>query len=234
MTMAYRLHYAPDNASLIVRLALEEIGVPYETVLVDRSIDEQKSSRYLALNPNGLIPVLETHDGVIFETAAILLWLADQHEELAPPPKSADRANFLKWLFFVSNTIHPAMRMMFYPECYVGAALESQKALRQQMRKELTRYLDMLEEEGKLGRYWLAADRPSVLDFYICCALRWIALYPKKGIQELEIGNWPILKNMAARLECCKSVKAAINAEGLGPNPFTMPDYPTPPEGSAT
>ncbi len=47
----YRLHYAPpDNASLIVRLALEELGQPYQTVLVDRSVTAQASTAYLKIN----------------------------------------------------------------------------------------------------------------------------------------------------------------------------------------
>lgn len=61
MTTAFRLHYAPDNASLIVRLTLEQLGLEYETVLVDRSRQGQRSAAYLQMNPNGLIPVLETH-----------------------------------------------------------------------------------------------------------------------------------------------------------------------------
>ena len=67
MTSPLRLHYAPDNASLCVRLALDAVGAPFQTVLVDRAARGQKSQRYLALNPNGLIPVLETPDGALFE-----------------------------------------------------------------------------------------------------------------------------------------------------------------------
>jgi len=62
LTKRCRLHYAPDNASLIVRLVLEDLGVPYETVLVNRAAGGQREAPYLALNPNGLIPVLETPD----------------------------------------------------------------------------------------------------------------------------------------------------------------------------
>jgi hypothetical protein len=79
MTTAYRLHYAPDNASLIIRLTLEEMGLPYQAVLVDRHSRAQKGAPYLALNPHGRIPVLETPEGAIYETGAILLWLADRH-----------------------------------------------------------------------------------------------------------------------------------------------------------
>ena len=80
--MTYILHYAPDNASLIIRLALEHAQVPYRDVLVDRAAVAQRSAEYLALNPNGLIPVLETPEGPLFETGAILLWLADTHGSL--------------------------------------------------------------------------------------------------------------------------------------------------------
>ena len=71
--MNYKLHYAPDNASLIIRIFLEEIEAKYTCNLIDRKQNNQKDPNYLALNPNGLIPVLETNDGPIFETAAILL-----------------------------------------------------------------------------------------------------------------------------------------------------------------
>ena len=73
--MNYKLHYAPDNASLIIRIFLEEIEAKYTCNLIDRKQNSQKDPKYLALNPNGLIPVLETNYGPIFETAAILLFL---------------------------------------------------------------------------------------------------------------------------------------------------------------
>ena len=63
------LHYAPDNASLIVRLALEQLRLPYETRLIDRAAAEQTSAAYRQLNPAGLIPVLETADGPILRPA---------------------------------------------------------------------------------------------------------------------------------------------------------------------
>ena len=68
MTAPYRLHYAPDNASMIVRLVLEALRQRYEVILVDRAMRGQNEPAYLALNPNGLIPTLETPDGSIFET----------------------------------------------------------------------------------------------------------------------------------------------------------------------
>lgn len=229
MTHPYRLHYAPDNASLIVRLVLEELGLPYQTTLVDRAARGQKAPGYLALNPNGLIPVLETPDGAMFETGAILLWLADRHGMLAPAPDDPARAGFLKWLFFVSNTVHPTLRMTFYPDQYVGDDPAAQAALRAQGKASLARYLGMLS-----GAEHMAPPAPTILTLYLACLLRWMALYPVDDHDWFHIGNWPPLHAMALRLEDCHSVAAAIHAEGLGQTPFTAPRHAAPPEGSAT
>ena len=64
--MIYVLHYALDNPSLIIRLALLEIKVPFETRLVDRRIKEQSSKAFLKFNPYGSIPVLETGHITLF------------------------------------------------------------------------------------------------------------------------------------------------------------------------
>lgn len=230
MDIAYRLHYAPDNASLIIRLALEALGVAYETVLVDRSAAAQKSPAYLALNPNGLIPVLETPDGPIFETGAILLWLADRHAALFPAPDSSQRAEALKWLFFLSNTLHTTLRMSFYSDQYVGDDPRARQALGLTCQSTLRRHLDILSQTP----LFCAANPPGILHFYLACLVRWAALYPVGGTGWFDLGEWPPLYDMLTKLEDCPATRAAINAEGLGPNPFTAPRYAQPPEGSAT
>jgi hypothetical protein len=119
----YILHYAPDNASLIIRLVLEEAGLPYRTALADRAIRAQDSAAYLKINPAGLIPALETPVGPIFETGAILLWLADKHD-LGPKPDACSSGDFLKWLFFISNTAHADLRRIFYSGLYTPPGSE--------------------------------------------------------------------------------------------------------------
>lgn len=234
MKTPYRLHYAPDNASLIIRLVLEEMGQPYETVLVDRRNHAHKSEVYLRLNPAGLIPALETPDGPIFETGAILLWLADRHGGMAPSVQDTERAGFLKWLFFTSNTVHTAMRMLFYPEQYIGPDPARQADLRLHLQAEMRRHLTALDTMAATSPPWFGAALPSVLDFYVACLLRWMVLYPVGASDWFDLSVWPHLQALAARLEACASVQRAIDAEGLGANPFTAPHYATPPEGSAT
>ena len=235
MTSCYRLHYAPDNASLVIRLALEELGVPYEALLVDRKIRAQHSDAYRALNPNGLIPVLETPQGPIFETAAVLLWLADQHAALAPAVNSDQRGGFLKWLFFTSNTLHADLRMLFYPETYIGPDLAQQQQLRKTLRQRLHGHLIKLEAAAADRPSWLGGEDLSVLDLYLACQLRWMALYPTGCDRSwFVLMKYPHLYALCAGLELRASVTAARAAEGLGPTSFTSPTPATPPEGSAT
>ncbi|MRU15863.1 glutathione S-transferase family protein [Roseovarius sp. A21] len=236
MEARYILHYAPDNASLVIRLALDTLGLPYDTALVNRAAQAQKSPAYRALNPNGLIPALETPDGPMFETAAILLWLADRHGALAPADDSPHRARFLSWLFFLSNTLHPALRITFYPDQYIGTDATAQATLRRHVQDTLPRYLDMLETEAAKTHPWFCAQALSALDLYLACLLRWMALYPRPhgGAGWFTLSDWPQLHAMATRLDQSKAAIAAIRAEGLGPRPFTDPQLATPPEGSAT
>ncbi|EEE36944.1 glutathione S-transferase family protein [Rhodobacteraceae bacterium KLH11] len=232
MESPYRLHYAPDNASLVIRLALEEMGLPYGTVLVDRSRNEQDGATYRTLNPNGLIPVLETPQGPIFETAAILLWLADTHDQMAPAPETPDRAAFLKWLFFTSNTLHADLRILFYAEKYI--APEQGDALRAGIRPRLRQHLQLLEGLAQQAPGWFSADHVSVLTLYVACMMRWMALYPAQVDRSwYQLADTPRLREILTQLELRPSTRAAIAAEGLGATPFTSPTYANPPEGSA-
>lgn len=230
MPELYRLHYAPDNASLIVRLVLLELDVPFESILVDRKEQQQKSSRYLKINPAGLIPALETEDGILFETGAILLWLSEKYGTMAPQPGSTERADFLKWMFYVSNTLHANLRMHFYPQQYIDT---DQTALMAKCETNLTRSLQLLEAVAGEGHSWLNGDTPSVLDFYLAACLRWMHLYATKNGTWFSLANWPNLFALCAKLDHRQSVLAASPIEGFKEKPFTDPQPVTPQKGSA-
>jgi glutathione S-transferase len=231
----YLLHYAPDNASLIVRLALEALGLPYRTRLVDRRIREQDSPAFRVLNPVGVIPVLETPDGPLSETAAVLLWLGDRNGRLVPAQDDQDRGAFLKWLLFSSNTLHADLRLLFYPESYAGESLAAQRALHQGASGRMVRHLALLEHEVGRGHHWLGARGPipSALDLYLAVILRWCALYARHGTGWFDLRATPGLAGMAARIEAQPCCQRAAKAEGLGTRPFTAPVPCRPPEGSA-
>lgn len=224
----FTLHYAPDNASMIVRLVLDEAGLPYRTALVNRAGRAQDSAAYRAINPTGLIPALETPHGPMFETAAILLWLADQ-SGMAPPADSPDRGPFLTWLFFLSNTPHADLRRMFYPELYVPA--DAVAAHHQIIADRMQRHFALLDLAAHNHPTLFAP--PSILTIYTCALMRWSVLYPTGAARWFRLSDYPTLAALAAAQETRPATKAAILAEGLGPTPFTAPTYATPPEGSA-
>ncbi len=233
--MTYVLHYAPDNASMIIRLALEELGAPYKTMLVDRATRAQDGAAYRRINPAGLIPALETPDGPIFEAAAILLWLADRHGAMAPTADSPDRAPFLRTLFFVSNTLHAQMRMTFYPWKYVGDDTTAQAALRRTLQARSTNDMTLPAGLTLLDAALAAsnANAPSVLHCYAVALVRWCALYPAGHTDWFDLHDYPTLLGVAQQFETRPSAHVAQAAEGLGPTPFTAPRLPTPPEGTA-
>ncbi|MFZ5963354.1 glutathione S-transferase family protein [Thalassococcus sp. BH17M4-6] len=232
MTQPYRLHYAPDNASLVIRLALLELEQPFDTILVDRTSRAQDGAAYRRVNPVGRIPALETPQGPIFETAAILLWLADRHGGLMPHPDAAERGAALSWLFFLSNTLHAELRMLFYAKTYAGDA--AAPALRGRLHGSLAGHLALLDRTagGKPG--FLNSPDVSACDLYLCAMLRWCALYPIGATGWFALRDYPALHDLAVRLEARDNARSAAAAEGLGPTPFSAPRPATPPEGSAT
>lgn len=227
MTRSLILHYAPDNASLCVRLVLEELDLPYKTALVDRSRRAQKDAAYLALNPNGLIPTLETPQGPIFETAAILLWLADTHPgRIFPATDATDRGAALSRLVWLSNTLHPTLRMLFYPDQFAPGAEETLGA---QTRTRLCALFDQMDADHA----HLGTDRPHLVACYLAPMLRWSALYGG-ATDWFDLPRWPRLHAFAKAFEARAAAKRAAAVEGLGPHPFSAPSPCTPPEGSPT
>ncbi len=234
MTAPLRLHYAPDNASLCVRLALEATGMAYATALVDRSVRAQDGAPYKAINPHGLIPALETPDGPVFETAAILLWLSERPggEGLMPAPGTSARGAALAWLFWLSNTLHPTLRMLFYPHVHVPA--NGVPAFLEKTQMCLTGHFDRLEGFAATEAEVLRPGAPTAPVCYLCPMLRWPALYGTGATDRFDLSRWPHLHQIAKVTERTPWARAACAAEGMCNTPFSLPSLPNPPEGSAT
>ncbi len=238
----YILHYAPDNASLIVRLALLELGLPFQTRLVDRSVRAQDSAAYRAMAPTGLIPALDMGDQVMFETGAILLALADRTPQGRPaklfPAEGAPlRGDALKWLFFIATTLHADCRLHFYPDQYAGQT-PAPPAFCASARARLLGHLALIERAARAqpDLFWQDGphDCPSLLTLYTLPLTRWLRLYPEGQEPWLDLADFPCLYALAGKLELRASALQAARDEGLGPAPFTAPIMPNPPEGSPT
>lgn len=225
----YKLHYAPDNASMIIRLVLESANLPYELHLVDRKARQQDSESYRKLNPTGLIPTLETPFGPIAETGAILLWLADRHN-LAPDPKAPERQYLLHWLFYLANTLHADLRALFYPHRFVPSeAIAGHHAITV---NRLLGHFAVLDQAAT-AHPSLFNER-GILAPYCAALMRWSVLYPVGQSQWFTLTTFTALNVMARSLEACDHVRHVAVDEGLGTHPFTAPDYAKPSVGSAT
>jgi glutathione S-transferase len=165
-----RLHHAPVACSLASRLALVESGLAHEIALVDTAKGEQKSAAYLAINPRGQVPALETDEGVLTESTAILPFIADMapEKELLPPAGTFGRAKAQSWLSFLSSTLHVGLaRAMFPPPGCENA--EAQAAALARVR---TAYQDV--DAHLVGRDFLL-DAFSVCDLYLLVFGLWRA-----------------------------------------------------------
>ena len=212
-----QLHYFPGNASLTPHMLLEELGVPFELKYVDRTVGAHKSPAYLALNPNGLIPVLVDSDLVLYETAAICLHLADTHPQsgLAPALGTAERARFYQWLVWLTNTLQAALLLYFYPERWVdegdaGAAAQ----VKAHAEAKICSLLEQLDAEfGVRGGPWLLGERYSALDPYAFMLCRWTRGFarPARSLPQLQL----FLQRMVAR----PAVQRVLKSEKLS-EPF--------------
>ena len=90
-----------------VALLLEELGLPYEAVPVDTRRGEQHRPEFLAINPNGKVPVIVDGDVTVFDSNAILLYLAEKTGRFLPPDTPEARSELLSWLMFVASGIGP-------------------------------------------------------------------------------------------------------------------------------
>lgn len=100
----------PMSRGRIVRWMLEEVGEPYETVVLDYGTS-MKSPDYLAVNPMGKVPAIRHGETVVTEAAAICAYLADMFPDkgLAPPSGNTRRGNYYRWMFFAAGPLEAAV-----------------------------------------------------------------------------------------------------------------------------
>ncbi len=196
-----QLHYFPGNASMTPHLLLQELGVPFELKLVDRANNAHKSPAYLKMNPNGLIPVLVDGDLVLYEAAAIVLYLVDTHRSagLAPDIGTADRAHFYKWLVWCAASLVPQFQVYFYTERYLAPGNASAVAeLKAAIEKKIEGLIDQIDVQlASHGGPWMMGERFTALDPYAFMLCRWTRGMQRPARTLLHIA--PFLQRMLAR-----------------------------------
>jgi GST-like protein len=102
-----KFYFEPAVNPMKVALFLEEAGLPYETVPVDVLKGEQHEPEYLRINPNGKVPAIIDGEVTVFDSNAILLYLAEKTGQFLPQNTPAARGQMLSWLMFVASGVGP-------------------------------------------------------------------------------------------------------------------------------
>ena len=205
----YTLYYSPGTASMVVHLALLEIGAPHELRLVDFAADAQHDPDYLKLNPRGVVPTLVIDGRAYFESAALLMLLAERHPEaqLAPAPGTPGRAAWYQWIVFLSNTLMSTYRLWFYPP-ELGAP-EHTPEVRAAIQRKIEGVWDQLDAQlAAHGPYLLGAEF-SGADLLLTMLMRWSRNMPR------PVDQWPALKRLADLVRARPSWKRLYEIEGL-------------------
>jgi glutathione S-transferase len=190
----------PMSRGRIVRWMLEEIGQPYDTVLLDYA-SSMKDAAYLAINPMGKVPALSHNGAVVTECAAICTYLADAFPDagLAPLPSDLLRAPYLRWMFFCAGPVEAALNV-----AGLGVTVPENK-------RAMVGWGDMdmvvarLDEVASNAAPFVLGEKFSALDVY---------LGGQVGFG-LQFGSLPKLPSFVAYAERIASRPAAIRAREI-------------------
>jgi glutathione S-transferase len=202
--MSYKLYYAEPSAAMGVRVILEEIGAPYDLIWTDISQNSVRESDFLALNPNGWIPVLAWEEGAFYECGAITIFLCDRHSEvqLAPRTTDPDRGLFLQWLFFFSSSLQNAYQMTYYPNRFC-AAIRDEQSIKNRSASRL-RELWQVVDDAIGGKDWLLGKRFSAADIYLFMLTTWLS----ESHQHPTIDTFSNVKRVATKVMQRSSVRS--------------------------
>ena len=153
-----KFYFHPTPNPMKVALFLAETGIEHELVPVDTLKGEQHEPAFRAINPNGKLPAIEDGDTRVFDSNAILLYLADKHDVLRGEP--AERGELLSWLMFVATGLGPYSGQAVHFRTV--AAGESDYASRRYSR-EAQRHYRVLDDRLK-GREFLVGDAFTIVD----------------------------------------------------------------------
>jgi glutathione S-transferase len=206
--MAIKLYYAPGACSLASHIALEEVGVAYETQKLNLAEGDQRKPEYLRLNPRGRVPTLVVDDHVLTENVGILAYFGGGYPQAGLfPKKTWDQAKLMSTLAWLSNTVHPTYGHIMRVQRYVDGD-EHQEAVKAKARESLQGYL---EEIDKLleGHKWAIANQYTVADPYLLVFYRWAnrAKMPVRGLK-----NYSALVD---RVMARPAVKKVMADEGI-------------------
>lgn len=167
-----KLYEFPPTRSIRVRWTLQELGVPFESVVVDLTRGEHRKPEFLKVNPAGKLPVLVDGDVVLTESVAIVLYLAEKYPEKGLLPRGiVERAQLHKWLMFTATELEqPLWRISRHTALY-----PKEKRLPAEVALAKEDFLAMAPviEAHMNGRRFVVGETVTVADFVLAYTLDW-------------------------------------------------------------
>lgn len=202
-------YYAPRTVSLATHIALEEVRADYEARRLDFSATEQRSAQYLGVNPKGRVPALDTGDGILTETPAILIYLAHTHPDanLAPVNDAFRFAKVQEFNSYLCATVHVAHAHRVRGSRWA----DSDDAIKAMQTKVADNMRDCfaLIEQSMLAGPWVLGEQYSLCDPYLFTITSWLA---GDGVDILE---FPAVNDHHARMRERPAVREVLQIHGL-------------------
>jgi glutathione S-transferase len=170
----YKLYTRKNTGAAAVEALLEMLSAPYQLIEVAKSPDAKAPEWYYDVNPRGEVPTLELPNGsVMTESAAIMIYLADTHQEavMSPDLGTAERAQYLRWMIYLATTAYNSDLRMYYSERY-STDVTHAEAIKAKAIIDLARDFEVFVNELGEGPFILG-DAISAADIYAAMILSW-------------------------------------------------------------
>lgn len=166
-----KFYYSAAPNPTKIALFLEEAGLPYEAVPVDTRKGDQHKADFLAVNPNAKVPAIVDGDVTVFDSSAILLYLADKTGKFLPANTDKARGELLSWMFFVASGVGP----------YFGQAVHFRNYAPEKLPYAVNRYVFEAKRHAGILDARLAKQKYVVGDSYTIADMNvwgWARLIP--------------------------------------------------------
>jgi glutathione S-transferase len=201
------LYFAPDTCALASHLALEYAGAGYETVRLDFRRKEQRSTEYLRLNPKARVPALVTPQGVLTETPALLLYIAQSFPQagLAPLDDAFLLARVNEFNSYLCSTVHVAHAHRMRGYRWVDESdTDALDAMKKKVPQSVGECYELIER-GMLESPWVLGERFSICDLYLFTLSQWMegdgldpTRFPKVSEHRRRMSAQPLVQKVLA------------------------------------
>jgi glutathione S-transferase len=202
------LYYAPGTCALASHLALEYAGAPYQAHRLDFSKQEQRSADYLKVNPKGRVPALATDSGVLTETPALLLFIAQSFPQamLAPLDDPFLLAKANEFNSYLCSTVHVAHAHKGRGARWVDDNEQAIEAMKKKVPQNMGDCFELIERQMFKGP-WVLGERFSICDLYLFTLSGWL-----KG-DGVDIERFPKVAAHRQRMEADPVVQKVLAAQ---------------------